>query len=55
MTAFSLPWYAIVGAQKGVDVGLPVLGCLFLALVGPTAGRWLCVASVPFAATTSGT
>jgi uncharacterized membrane protein YeiH len=41
MTAFSLPWYAIVGAQKGVDVGLPVLGCLFLALVGPTAGRWL--------------
>ncbi|HEY6627883.1 MAG TPA: TRIC cation channel family protein, partial [Acidimicrobiia bacterium] len=30
MTAFSLPWYAIVGAQKGVNVGLPVLGCLFL-------------------------
>ena len=23
MTAFSLPWYAIVGAQKGVNVGLP--------------------------------
>src|SRR4051812_12161256 len=41
MTAFSLPWYAIVGAQKGVTVGLPVLGCLLLALVGPTAGRWL--------------
>ncbi len=41
MTAFSLPWYAIVGAQKGVTVGLPILGCLFLALVGPTAGRWL--------------
>jgi uncharacterized membrane protein YeiH len=40
MTAFSLPWYAIVGAQKGVDVGLPVLGCLLLALVGPTAGRY---------------
>jgi uncharacterized membrane protein YeiH len=41
MTAFSLPWYAIVGVQKGVSSGLPVLGCLFLALVGPTAGRWL--------------
>jgi uncharacterized membrane protein YeiH len=40
MTAFSLPWYAIVGAQKGVEVGLPVLGCLLLALVGPTAGRY---------------
>ncbi len=40
VTAFSLPWYAIVGAQKGVDVGLPVWGCLMLAVVGPTAGRW---------------
>ena len=40
MTAFSLPWYAIVGAQTGVKVGLPVLGCLLLALVGPTAGRY---------------
>jgi len=40
MTAFSLPWYAIVGAQKGVDVGLPILGCILLAIVGPTAGRW---------------
>ena len=40
MTAFSLPWYAIVGAQKGVTVGLPVVGCLLLAVVGPTAGRY---------------
>jgi uncharacterized membrane protein YeiH len=40
MTAFSLPWYAIVGAQKGVNVGLPVVGCLLLAVVGPTAGRY---------------
>lgn len=40
MTAFSLPWYAIVGAQAGVKAGLPVLGCLFLALIGPTAGRY---------------
>lgn len=40
MTAFSLPWYAIVGAQKGIDSGLPVLGVLLLAVVGPTAGRY---------------
>jgi uncharacterized membrane protein YeiH len=40
MTAFSLPWYAIVGAQAGVGVGLPVLGCVLLAIVGPTAGRY---------------
>lgn len=40
VTAFSLPWYAMVGAQRGVEVGLPVLGCLMLAVVGPTAGRW---------------
>jgi uncharacterized membrane protein YeiH len=40
MTSFSLPWYAIVGAQKGVTSGIPVLGCILLAVVGPTAGRW---------------
>ena len=40
MTSFSLPWYAIVGAQKGATVGLPVVGCLLLAVVGPTAGRY---------------
>jgi uncharacterized membrane protein YeiH len=40
MTSFSLPWYAIVGAQKGATTGLPVVGCLLLAVVGPTAGRY---------------
>jgi uncharacterized membrane protein YeiH len=40
MTSFSLPWYAIVGAQKGIGSGIPVLGCILLAVVGPTAGRW---------------
>jgi len=40
MTSFSLPWYAIAGADKGVEVGLPVFGILLLAVVGPTAGRW---------------
>lgn len=41
MTSFSLPWYAIVGAQTGVSVGLPIVGSLALAVVGPTAGRYL--------------
>lgn len=40
MTSFSLPWYAMVGAQKGIGQGIPVLGCILLAVVGPTAGRW---------------
>jgi uncharacterized membrane protein YeiH len=40
MTSFSLPLYAIVGAQKGESAGLPVLGALALAVIGPTAGRW---------------
>lgn len=41
MTSFSLPWYAIVGAAKGVSIGLPALGCIALGVVGATAGRWL--------------
>jgi len=40
MTSFSLPWYAIIGAMAGVAAGLPILGSLLLAVVGPTAGRW---------------
>jgi uncharacterized membrane protein YeiH len=40
-TAFSLPWYAIVGAQAAVDAGLPVIGALALAVIAPTAGRYL--------------
>jgi uncharacterized membrane protein YeiH len=40
MTSFSLPWYAVVGAQKGVEQSIPILGCVLLAVVGPTAGRW---------------
>jgi uncharacterized membrane protein YeiH len=40
VTAFSLPWYAIVGAQKAAITGLPVLGVLALAVIAPTAGRW---------------
>jgi len=40
MTSFSLPWYAIVGAQSGEMAHLPVLGTLLLAVVATTAGRY---------------
>ncbi|HVM56929.1 MAG TPA: hypothetical protein VMT74_05660 [Gaiellaceae bacterium] len=34
MTSFSLPWYVIAGAEKGVIVELPVFGAALLAVVG---------------------
>jgi len=40
MTSFSLPMYALVGAQKAESAGLPILGVLLIAVIGPTAGRW---------------
>jgi len=40
LTAFSLPWYAAVGVQKGLDAQLPMLGAIFLGMVGSTAGRY---------------
>lgn len=40
-TAFSLPWYAFVGVEKGLQAGWPLLGAIFLGVVGPTAGRFL--------------
>ena len=41
MTSFSLVWFAIAGTQAGVKNHLPMLGCLLLAIVSPTAGRWV--------------
>jgi uncharacterized membrane protein YeiH len=41
MTSFSLPWYAMVGVEKGLEAGWPFLGAMFLGIVGPTAGRFL--------------
>jgi len=40
MTSFSLPWYAIAGAQAAEIAHLPILGVLAMAVIGPTAGRW---------------
>jgi uncharacterized membrane protein YeiH len=37
--SFALPWYAIVGAQKAVGQGIPVLGIPLIGVIGPTAGR----------------
>ena len=40
VTSFSLPFYAIVAAQAGVDARLPIVGVLALAVASATAGRW---------------
>ncbi len=41
MTSFSLPWYAVIGVQAGLDAHLPGIACVLLGIVGPTAGRYL--------------
>jgi uncharacterized membrane protein YeiH len=38
--SFSLPWYAIVGAQAAEKAHMPVLGVLAMAVIGATAGRY---------------
>lgn len=40
MTSFSLPWYAIVGAEAGIKAGWPLFGTLLLAIIATTSGRW---------------
>jgi len=39
VTSFSLVLYAIVGAHKAADSGMPVVGCIMVAAVTATAGR----------------
>jgi len=41
VTSVSLPWFAIVGAQKGVQVGLPMIAVLLLAAASATAARYV--------------
>jgi uncharacterized membrane protein YeiH len=41
MSAFSLPWYAIVGAQKTMDHHLGYLAAIFVAVIGTTGGRFI--------------
>ena len=40
-TSFSLVWFAIAGAQAAVNAHVPLLGCILLAMISATAGRWL--------------
>jgi uncharacterized membrane protein YeiH len=41
MTAFSLPWYTIVGAQAALDAHLGYLPAVLIGVIATTAGRWV--------------
>jgi len=41
MTAFTLPWYAIVGAQVALDAHLGYLAAVLVGIIATTAGRWI--------------
>lgn len=41
MTAFSLPWYAIVGAQAALQVHLGYAAAVIIGIIATTAGRWI--------------
>jgi len=40
MTAFSLPWYAVVGADAALHAHLPLIAAVIIGVIGPTAGRY---------------
>jgi len=40
MAAFSLPWYAVVGADAALKANLPILAAVVIGIVGPTTGRY---------------
>ena len=40
MTAFSLPWYAVVGVDAALRANVPGLGAIVIGIIGPTAGRY---------------
>jgi uncharacterized membrane protein YeiH len=41
MTAFSLPWYAIVGAQAALHAHLGYFASVIIGMIATTAGRWI--------------
>jgi uncharacterized membrane protein YeiH len=41
MTAFSLPWYAVVGANQALGAQLPFIAAIFIGVVAATAGRYV--------------
>jgi uncharacterized membrane protein YeiH len=41
MTAFSLPWYAIVGVQTAMAAKLGFAAAVLIGIIATTAGRWI--------------
>jgi len=41
MTAFSLPWYAIVGVQTALATHLGYAAAVLIGIIATTAGRWI--------------
>jgi uncharacterized membrane protein YeiH len=41
MTAFSLPWYATMGAQKALTADLGFFPAIVIGIIGATAGRFV--------------
>jgi uncharacterized membrane protein YeiH len=41
MTAFSLPWYAIVGVQAALSAHLGYFAAVLIGVIATTAGRWI--------------
>jgi uncharacterized membrane protein YeiH len=41
MTAFSLPWYAIVGVQAALAAHLGYFAAILIGVIATTAGRWI--------------
>lgn len=41
MTAFSLPWYAIVGVQAALAANLGYFAAVIIGVIATTAGRWI--------------
>lgn len=41
MTAFTLPWYAVVGAQAALQADLGYFAAIVVGVIATTAGRWI--------------
>jgi uncharacterized membrane protein YeiH len=41
MAAFSLPWFAVVGADKALEFELPPMAAVAIGVLGATAGRFV--------------
>lgn len=41
MTAFTLPWYAVVGANSALNAHLGYIAAVIIGVIATTAGRWI--------------